>query len=153
MRIFKETHGRFKCINSTGYSASTIRVDGLGALRNGVFVGGFNITKNEKKGIIQCFNGSNHIYAFGHDPESSNFSITINVFFERTCDYSTEHGDAGKILQWYRKNRVSKKQKSITMTIDSKGAVSGILTAIQINFIDPALNLASITLIFTDVNP
>lgn len=133
---------------------SIIKVDGLSIPDEGVFVKSATVEKSEKKGIIQCFNNINHVYAFGQDPESSRYSITFGVLMQAPgCASEFQSGGAvGKMIEEYKRLRVSKNPAVVNMMIDDGSVLGGILVGLSVAVDDPAINLFSITLAFTDLD-
>ena len=64
---------------------SIIDLDGIDTSGETTLVSNFSVQDNEKLGMIQCFNDTNHLYAFGHDPENSEFSVTYIAFLGQAC--------------------------------------------------------------------
>lgn len=154
MKVLHEVRGTFRCITENLTTSSIVRVTGLELPPNNVFVQGFNVTKYEKKAILQCFNSVNHVYAFGPDPEGSNYSVTYGVFLqEYGCGSKFKSGGAlASMLDQYKKLRVSSGKKIVSLTIDTGAMVNGILVGCQVNVQDPEQNLVSVTLVFTDLD-
>lgn len=151
MKIFSLARGAFHQM-SEDVERSIISVPALGAMPDSTFVYGFNVTKAEKKSIVQCFNGAYHIYAFGADPEGSNFSVTFGVFMQGACEsgFKSSGGIRG-FMRAYEYLRVSKKPALVTMQLDNGTVVNGILTGLSVNSSSADFNMANVTLIFTDV--
>lgn len=154
MKVLQEVRGTFKCMTENLTTSSIVRVTDIKLPPNNVFVQGYNITKFEKKAILQCFNNVNHVYAFGPDPEGSNYSVTYGVFLqEYGCGSKFKSGGAlGSLVSQYKKLRVSSSKKIVSLTVDTGAMFSGILVGCQINVVDPETNLVSVTLIFTDLD-
>lgn len=156
MKVFQEVRGSFKVMTENLTTSSIVRVTGIELPPNNVFVQSFNVTKAEKKAIVQCFNNVHHIYAFGPDPDGSNYSITYCVFMQQEgCNTKFKSsGSLGNLLEQYKTLRVSseKGKKLVNMTIDSGAMVSGILVGCMINVVDPEQNMVSVTLVFTDLD-
>lgn len=155
MELLTEVHGSFTCWIGDVSTRSIINVPSLSLSYSNTFVQGFNVTKVEKRAVVQCFGHSYHVYAFGPDPEASNFSVTFGVFFQtyKNCESFSASSAVTELLEAYEEMKVSKNPAMITMNVDDGGSVSGILTGLQINSIDPTYNLVSVTLLFTDINP
>jgi hypothetical protein len=96
----------------------------------------------------------NHVYAFGPDPDASNYSITYIVFYQEygCSDRFKSSGALAKMLNQYKQLRVSTTPKLVSMTIDTGAMVVGILIGCQINVVDPEQNMVSVTLVFTDLD-
>jgi hypothetical protein len=154
MKIFQEVRGTFRCMTTNLTTSSIVSVTGLTLPPNNVYVSGFNVSKSEKVALVQCFNNTHHLYAFGENPEGSNYAVTYNVFMqEYGC--GTEFKSSGalaKMLAQYRALRVSSSKKIVSLTIDTGAMLSGVLTGLQINVVDPEQNLMSVTLAFMDLD-
>lgn len=157
MKVMQEVRGSFRCINKDLATDSIVTVTGLDLPPNNVFVMSYNVTKSEKRGIVQCFNNVNHVYAFGPDPEASNYSVSYGVFLQEypgCSDRFRSGGALADMLDQYRKLRVSSPEgrRIVSMTIDTGAMVSGILTGCRIDVQDAQINLFTVTLIFTDLD-
>ncbi len=133
---------------------SIIKVKGLNLPDDGVFVSGTTTEKVEKKGIIQCFNNVNHIYAFGQDPENSRYSCTLKVFMQKPgCSEQFESGQAvANLISEYKRLRVSKNPAIVRMQIDDGSFLCGILVGLSVAVEDATINLLSMTFSFTDLD-
>lgn len=107
---------------------------------DGILSVGFKLTCVEKTGIVQCFNNVNHIYAFGHDPERSNYSLTM-LLFPASCGRKME---LLRVVQAYNKRKVSK-QKAVTITVGG-ATFKGLVQAMDIAVYDPEINVLQATL-------
>ena len=154
MKVLQEVRGTFRCMTENLTTSSIVRVTGLNLPPNNVFVQGFNVTKFEKKAILQCFNNVNHVYAFGPDPEGSNYSVTYGVFLqEYGCSKKFKSSGAlASMVNQYKQLRVSSSKKIVSLTVDTGAMFSGILVGCQINVQDPEQNLVGVTLIFSDLD-
>lgn len=134
-------------------TASIIKVDGVN-FGEGAFVSGVSAEKSEKKGIIQCFNNVNHVYAFGQDPESSRYSCTLTVFMQKAgCGNSFQSGGhVAGIVSQYEAKRVSKNPAVVNMSLDTGTVLSGILVGLSVQVADAATNQFNITLAFNDLD-
>lgn len=150
-RILSITRGSFvvKKMNEQ-IQPSIITLDGLDLPDEGALVVNFNVNDMEKSSIIQCFNDVNHIYAFGHDPEQSAFSLTYLVYLGKACMKDDtggfQAGDAlSSIVQSYNNIKVS---KGSTATVSCGHGVSylGIVLSANVAVHDPELNLVSVTI-------
>lgn len=154
MKVLHDVRGTFRCMTENLTTSSIVSVTGLSLPPNNVYVQSYNVTKSEKRAIVQCFNSVNHVYAFGPDPEGSNYSITYGVFLQEygCSDRFRSSGAVAKMLAQYRQLRVSASKKIVSMTVDTGAMVSGILVGCQINVQDAENNLVSVTLVFTDLD-
>lgn len=155
MQLLTEVHGSFACWIGDVSTRSIVNVPQLKLSFSNTFVQAFDVTKVEKRAIIQTFNKAVHVYAFGPDPEASNFSVTFGVFFQtyKNCETFEASSAVTELLEEYEANKVSNHPSLITMNVDDGASVSGILTGIKINSVDPMFNLVSVTLLFSDINP
>ncbi len=135
-------------------TSSIVSVTKITLPPNNVFVMNYDVTKTEKKAITQCFNNVNHVYAFGPDPEASNYAITYGVFYQDYgChDSFKSSGALGKLINQYKQLRVSSTPALVSLTIDSGASVTGILIGCKVGVQDPEMNLVAVTLIFTDLD-
>ena len=125
-----------------------------------VFVEGVSVRKAEKRAIIQCFNSTNHIYAFGADPESSGYSCSLGVFiskcpekqFQSTGKQFQSTGGIQALISKYDQKRVSQNPTIVKMSIDNS-IINGILVGMAVDVLDVELNLFRVTLMFNDLDP
>lgn len=117
----------------------------------GALVVNFNINDSEKNSIIQCFGGVNHVYAFGHDPEQSAFSVTYLVFLGEKC----MEDDLGgwlpgswlkKIVDDYNKIKISELKKTIQVTCGNGVSYTGIALSLNASVHDPEISMISVTI-------
>ena len=152
MRVIGSARGAFKKV-SIKASASIVNIDEFkGKMPGSSFVQTFTVGKAEKIGMLQCFNGVNHIYAFGHDPEGSVYSCTMLVFMNKACDpYTFESSKSlAELVGAYNNLRVSQSKKTVTMQIDDGHQIVGILVGMNARVEDPELNLVSVTFMFRE---
>ena len=118
-----------------------------------VFVEGVSVRKAEKRAIIQCFNSTNHIYAFGADPESSGYSCSLGVFISK-CPGTKFQSTGGiqALISKYDQKRVSQNPTIVKMSIDNS-IINGILVGLAVDVLDVELNLFRVTLMFNDLDP
>ena len=93
--LFGVVRGSFWVQKEQTVTPSIIQITGLKLPTEGALVSNFNVSDYEKHTITQCFKDVNHIYAFGHDPEQSGFSVTYIVFLGESCGGS-KSGDKDK---------------------------------------------------------
>lgn len=145
-KIFDFTRGSYIRFD---VKPSVVSIDALKGVANesGILVTNFQFTDQEKNSIIQCFNNTNHIYAFGHDPESSGFAVTFSVFMGAKCSKEfKDSGNLGKIIRQYKGARVSERGGTVTVSFGKSGpTLVGIVLAAQSQLVDPGINMASVT--------
>ena len=138
------------------WDASVIGIDApdLKLPDDGWFVQDAKLDKVEKRGVIQCFGGTNHVYAFGQDPESSRYSLTLGVFMQaKGCADKFKTGKAvANIVAEYMRLRVSETPGIVRMKLDDGLLLGGILTGLSVAVSNAEINLFSITLSFMDLN-
>ena len=131
--------------------------EGLGSEKNEFIVQDFSFVDQEKNSIIQCFDNVNHVYAFGHDPDGSVFSVTFLVFLGGKCSGDGECGEApssfklsgslGKLLEKYKGLKVSKGATVKVLFANDSGAVLvGIVLSAAARMANPELNLVAVTI-------
>ena len=177
-KVFGIVRGSYKALSSdVELKPSIINIDGIGiSAGQGILVQNFSIQDVEKHGMIQCFNNVTHIYAFGHDPEQSGFSISYLVFLGKCKSDSSQQSSSGmreggsyergynggegfennepdystenlaKVIKAYNDLKVSKKKSTVVMTIGENIAVVGIILSVQVNVEDSELNTLSVTI-------
>lgn len=140
-------------------SPSLVKIGGTGddsfkLPDEGVFVSSYDLEKGEKRGIIQCFKNVNHVYAFGQDPESSRYSVTLSVFMQAPeCATEFKSGKAlASIIDEYKRLRVSEHPYVVSVSVDDGAIVNGILTGVRVSVLDASLNLLAVVLSFSDLD-
>lgn len=104
----------------------------------------------EKSAIIQCFNGFNHVYAFGHDPENSTFSFTYTVFLGEACikrekGFTASNTFDTEFFQKYLDKRVSKSESTVDIIFSTSQTLTGILLAFDVSVADAEMHALSVT--------
>lgn len=127
---------------------SIIKITDFDSSGETTLVSNFNVKDNEKLGMIQCFNNTNHIYAFGHDPENSGFGVTYIVFMGKACmDGKFEEGDGvAKMVSAYNSKKVSAYGKPVTVSFANGTSVDGIVCSMDVDTFDPEMNALTITI-------
>jgi hypothetical protein len=150
--IMGDTRGSFTVLKMP-IESSIVRIDGFdppnGQNDHGILVQSFSMKDAEKHSIIQCFNDSNHVYAFGHDPEQSGFAITYIVFFGSQCMPDKEFKQSNyleTIVGKYNELRVSSSSKTVNVIYGNGVMQEGILLSLSASIHDPELNTISVTL-------
>lgn len=145
-RVFSRVRGAFRAMDVGNIVPSIIKIDELKLPQDGALVSNFSFSKNEKTSIIQCFKDVNHIYAFGHDPEGSMFSITYIVFMTDKC--AEEFKDSGRLqtmINGYNDLRVSARKATIKATFGTGVVLVGILTNVQTAVFEAETNTLTVT--------
>jgi hypothetical protein len=109
-------------------------------------VSNFALHTQEKISITQCFKEKNYVYAFGHDPEGSGFSLTCTVVLNEGCSADTflSLGSLSDFLEYYKVFRTSNFTKSIKMTVD--GATHTVLLLAQdVSVANAEMHLVNVT--------
>ena len=117
----------------------------------GAIVVNFNINDSEKNSIIQCFGGINHVYAFGHDPEQSAFSVTYLIFLGEKCMTDDSGGfkpgsTLESIVSDYNAAKVSMKKETVQVSCGNGVSYTGIVLSFNAAVHDPELNMISVTI-------
>lgn len=153
MRILNITNGSYKKITKK-VQPSVIHIDGIDLPQQGAIVFGFSASDAEKHSIIQCFNDTNHIYAFGHDPENSAFSVTYLVFLGKACmkDGKFSAGSSlSDIVNMYNDVKVSKRKATVDVTYGNGVTQTGIVLSLNMGVHDQELNTVLVTVSGKDV--
>ena len=145
MQVINVAHGSFKevVVDNSPY----VTITGFTPPNTGQLLTDFRIRMSEKNSVVQCFNEINHIYAFGHDPDGSVFSVTYLVFLGKGC--MKEKFEAGTALaafmRGYLENRVSKKKSTVTITYKGAGYIRGIVLDWDVSVADEEMSAVSVT--------
>ncbi len=104
---------------------------------------GLTLSQRANVQFLHTLGGQVFIYVFG---DRIGEMIVSGLSFAAPCDgkggdIGPNHG-AGKILAWYRDNRVAARQTPITMTIGQE-AVQGFVTGVGENVVDPSTLLTA----------
>ena len=148
-KVFNICRGSYRVASIGGsIQPSMIVLDGLKTDDSGYLVTDFRFSDMEKVGVIQCFNDYNHIYAFGHDPENSGFSVSFTVFLGDKCmEGSFKEGSSLKtVLKKYLDDRVSKKKATIEITLGQGTTFVGLVQSCEIGNADAEMNMGSVTI-------
>ena len=149
-RVFNITRGSYFEYHVGEGNDGLVDVEALGLKgEEGVLVDAFSFSAAEKVSIMQCFQDSNHVYAFGHDPERSAFSVRYAVFLGQKCmkDAFKPGGAFSKAIQAYKDNRVSAHtEDTVKLTYGDGLQMSGIITALEVGVLDPQLNAVFVTI-------
>lgn len=134
---------------------SSVRLGGFEKFMDGdnTLVTGFTITANERVSIIPCFKEYTHVFAFGHAPENSVYSVDLLVLLGASCnEKSSGQTDLESIVSLYSEFRVSAFGSCIALTIGS-AAFTGALSNITLRGVDPERRIVQVTLSLTGIEP
>jgi len=150
MQIIDVVRGSVKAFDANNKSPvpSIIKLDDIEPSGDTALVSNFRVTDNEKLGMIQCFNDTNHLYAFGHDPENSGFSVTYIAFISKACSHTSfSPGDAvKKLVDAYNSKKISATGKTVKMTFGGGKALDGVVCSMDVDVFDPEINALTITI-------
>ena len=150
MQILDVVRGTVKAFDANNKSPvpSIIKLAGIKAEGDTALVSNFRITDNEKLGMIQCFNNTNHLYAFGHDPENSGFSVTYIAFLGKACMKTAfSSGNAVKnLVNAYNSKKISATGKTVQMTFGGGKALEGVICSMDVDVFDPEINALTVTI-------
>ena len=132
---------------------SVVKLEDVDTTGQAVLVSNFQVVDNEKLGIIQCFNNTNHLYAFGHDPQSSGFTVTYIVFMGKEngkdicMQGSFKSGNlVGGAVRTYNELKVSGYKKTVMVTFGNGTALTGVVTSLDIAVFDPEINAITVSI-------
>jgi len=146
MKIFTAVRGSHIKVNMPVNSSSMIELEGTSGLLSTdcIFVQNFQVGLSERASVVSCFDDYNYIFAFGHNPTSSQYSILFTAFLVgKDCSSITGAQVIPKIKEYYSQNRVSKKRELVRMTIGSL-VVKGALVSMFLVGSNPELNTITV---------
>lgn len=148
MQLFDAARGAHAKVKT---DSSIFELDGLrdtdGLPFKELLVSDINISAAERATVVSCFNQFNYVFAFGHNPELSQVSITFSGFLvdDGVC-FAVQSGKViGDLVGFYKSNRVSKKRQVITLHAGT-ATIQGILVGMTIDGLNPELNMITATL-------
>ena len=149
-KLFGVVRGSF-FIEDKEVSPSIVSIDKLDLPTEGALVSNFTVNDMEKSTITQCFNNVNHIYAFGHDPDQSGFSITYLVFLGEACMEDEnggfkDSGNLAKIVKSYNDLKVSNSKASVDITMGTGLTVVGIILSANVAVYEAEMNAVTVTI-------
>lgn len=146
-KLFGVVRGSF-FIEDQDVSPSIVSIDKLDLPTEGALVLNFYVNDVEKSTITQCFNNVNHIYAFGHDPEQSGFSITYLVFLGEACmeEGFKDSGNLAKVVKSYNDLKVSSSKASVDVTLGTGLTLVGIILSANVTVHDQESNSVTVTI-------
>lgn len=146
MLFFMVKRGAYKARSINVFAdPSVIKIQNLRIPAEGAIVTNFSVNAVEKYGMIQCFGNSNHIYAFGADPERSSFSITYIVILTQMCG-SVTTAKIKTLYASYNKAKLSQSKKTIEFSLGSGLMYKGALLDFSVDVFDPEINAVRVTL-------
>ena len=149
-RVFGVVRGSFYIESGGGQEIkpSIIKITGIDLPSEGALVTNFTMNDTEKATITQCFNNVNHIYAFGHDPDQSVFSVSYLVFLGSGCMTDDEgfkdSGNLSDIVQKYNNVKISN-GASVDVTFGEFLSVVGIVLSVNVAVYEAELNSVVVT--------
>ena len=124
-------------------SGAFLTLPGLtaGTGKNPFFVSNITFGQKEKFHVVQCFNDSNYVYAFGHDPMDSLVEVVFTAFLVNKS--GDTFGESLKTLtKAYGDGRLSKKPEYATLTLGT-WTVQGLVIGMRSGTEDAEHNLQS----------
>lgn len=107
--------------------------------------------EKEKIHIVQCFQDTNYVYAFGHDPMSSIIKVSFVAFL--TASAGSANSDAmTKFMSAYKTSRVSANQKMAVLTLAGE-TLQGFVLGLTSGTADAQFNLQNFTVDLLAVKP
>lgn len=154
MTVFSvNDRGKFASVGLDTSDGQGIQVSIAGAgspIGDASLVTSFSAVQRENFSVAQCLNGGMFLYTFGHDPNSSQFGLSVTSFL-RTCD-----GDIGaelaKALSAYQNGRVSQSKALSTLSIGD-AALRGYLVGQDIAVTDSIIGTVTTNYTFVALDP
>ena len=118
MNIFGSVRGGFRAIELDASKGSGVQVSVAGggsAVGSSSLVTSFSVAQAESYAVAKCLNGGVFLYAFGHDPQQSSFSLGVTSFLHG-CDGNVG-SDLEAAISAYRAGRVSQSKELSSMTV------------------------------------
>ena len=146
MKVFSDVRGSHIKLSLPVNSSSMIQLEGTDGLlkTDCMFVSNFSINLNERVQVISCFKDYNYIFAFGHNPSASSYTVTFTAFLVgKDCRSVTGSGIVKRIKEYYSANRVSKKRKLVKLSIGDL-VVKGVLMNMQLVGQSPEYNTITV---------
>jgi len=91
-----------------------------------IFVVSVKFNLREKVSVVQCFNDTNYVYAFGHDPRGSMVSVQMLAFLIAS-DGTSDSDIVGTMVSNYAQDRLSQSLQQATLSIGSQ-SLNGFVT-------------------------
>lgn len=113
---------------------------------------GIEFAEKEKFHIVQCFEDTNYVYAFGHDPTSSIIRVSYVAFMiDQT---GTTHSQAmNRFIDAYKDNRISKSLALATLSLGGANLLQGFIISMSAGTADAQYNLQNFVIEMLAVKP
>lgn len=105
------------------------------------FVTNVSFAQKERFSVVQCFNDTNYVYAFGHDPMSSTLSVRFVMFLAGNKSTPGD-GVLDSVMELYTKGRLSTNLTRSTLSIGST-VLKGFIVGMESSTMSPEFNLQS----------
>lgn len=141
----KDPRGAFRVIELDASKGQGVQVSIAGAstvVGDSSLVTSFSVQQGENIAVSQCLNGGIYLYTFGHDPQRSQFNVSVTSFLN-ACNGSAGAAIAEAIAA-YQAGRVSV-SKAISSLSIGKGSCKGYLIGQGIDVVDPQLCIVNTT--------
>ena len=105
------------------------------------FISSVRFAQKEKYHLVQCFNDTNYVYAFGHDPQASLLEVTYTMFM--TDPSGTSFGASlSDMTGAYAGSRLSKIPENFaTLTISNNFTMQGFIVGMDTSTVDQEHNI------------
>ena len=128
-----------------------VSIGGVGSpIGEASLVTSFSAAQRENFSVAQCLNGGMFLYTFGHDPNASQFGLSVTSFL-RTCDNDIG-GELAKALSAYQSGRVSQSKALSTLSIGD-AALRGYLVGQDIAVTDAVIGTVTTNYTFVALDP
>lgn len=132
-------------VDASGGQGVQVSIPGGNPVGNASLVTSFGAEQTENFAVSQCLNGGIFLYAYGHDPQRSQFNLGVTSFLN-TCSGSMGADLAGAIAA-YNAGRLSKSKALSTLTV-GQGSFNGYLTGQSIEVADSEIGIVVATYTF-----
>lgn len=145
MMVFGQGSKAFKVteIDASDGQGVIVSTPGGDPVGSSSIVTSFSVNQAENYSVSQCLNGGVFLYAFGHDPSKSPFTVEVASFLH-TCDSSGFGTDLANAVSVYGKGRVSQSKQQATLSVGS-AAFRGYLTSQDVSVINQELGIVGTT--------
>lgn len=153
MTVFGMTdRGKFRAVTVDTADGQGIQIDmpGGNPVGSASLVTSFSAEQRENFSVSQCLNGGIFLYTFGHDPQSSQFSLGVTSFLN-TCN-GEKAADLANALRVYQGGRVSQSKQLASMSVGD-AVLRGYLTGQSVSTVDPQLGIIASTYTFVALSP
>lgn len=113
---------------------------------------GIDFVEKEKFHIVQCFEDTNYVYAFGHDPASSIIRVSYVAFI---VDHTgTTHSQAmNRFIQAYKDGRISQSLALATLSLGGDTLIQGFIISMSSGTAETQYNLQNFVIELLAVKP